>query len=90
MYLLPTTTFPTLGQEDWNHGAGVQGGFSMSPETKFKNSATGVVQSLKVTCSPRSQSLRWTQEHTMSRIEEPYGAEPESGATWARPCRVET
>ena len=65
MYLLPTTTFPTPGQEDWNHGAGVQGGFNMSPETKFKNSATGDVQSLKVTCSPRSQSLCGTQEHTM-------------------------
>lgn len=26
MYLLPTTTFPTPGQEGWNHGAGVQGG----------------------------------------------------------------
>lgn len=29
-------------------------GFNMSPETKFKNSDTGVVWSLKVTWSPRS------------------------------------
>lgn len=45
MYLLPTTTFPTLGQEGWNYGAGVcvyVGGFNMSPETKSKNSDTWV------------------------------------------------